>query len=442
MGHMLKTSERLQQGAKLYYQQFMSKVAVDMNNKPNVDYPNKIERYYFKEVIYLTNEKAEIVLSFRTYYKKVEGYRQYNYHKYRVLSNTLYKEKFVSIKVDLNPIALNNLKNNSITYVSMNATGIISAIRPVECYPTWAQKVFLDAIHKSESERLNKIFQERMSSIASKIKKAENIKSENLKLIENELENQRLLEQKQIRIICKSIKLGFKTHKFLRLILSLGLNNLYFRYRHLKLKAEKLQFIISDSIAKKESLIIESHKIENQLTDLKNEKLVAEANGKFILMAEDEQYVFDSKNIFQPFKDSFAEINIQEGKPLILKPVYKYFIEHHNVEKEELDEFVDLDESKIESFKGLSVIGLFIIRNVETESLYLGYSFDIEKSVKSIFKKNKPKNRFMLKEYNESNNEDKKELFKIKVYLTKNEQDLFEKYKLLNCKYDTIFIRF
>ena len=60
MGHMLKTSERLQQGAKLYYQQFMSKVAVDMSNKPNVDYPNKIERYYFKEVIYLTNEKAVI----------------------------------------------------------------------------------------------------------------------------------------------------------------------------------------------------------------------------------------------------------------------------------------------------------------------------------------------------------------------------------------------
>ena len=181
---MIRTSERLKQGASLYYQQFIAKVSDEKRNYPTVNYPNKVDKCYFQRINQLTGSKIEVIFLQRTYYKKVEGYRQVNYQKYRILSGTLYKEKYVSIKLDLTPTSLNNLRYHADSDISRNALGIISAINQVDCYPSWAQTEFLNLIHKKTVEKINNDAKTKRTNSDTSIKNEEARKKANKNAIE------------------------------------------------------------------------------------------------------------------------------------------------------------------------------------------------------------------------------------------------------------------
>ena len=432
---MIKTSERLKQGASLYYQQFITKVSDEKRNYPTVNYPNRVDKRYFQCINQLTDSKIEVIFLQRTYYKKVEGYRQVNYQKYRILSRTLYKEKYVSIKLDLTPTSLNNLRHHADSDMLRNALGIISAIDQVDCYPPWAQTEFLNLIHKKTVEKINYDARtERINSDTS-IKNEEARKRENKIAIETALKNEKALKECLLKIIAKSIDAGFAEHKIIKAIFTLGIFNLYRIHKTLKKKAEKIQTKLDNAIKRKESLINESHTIEDRLVSLKNAREELEVEIAYSFKVEEQQHALDNSNVSQPFSESFLNNQVSKDVPQLLKSNYEYNIEQFTIEKENLIGFVDLKSEKIQFLKGLNVIGVYAVRNIETGSMFIGFSLDIEKSINEMFSNYVPNNVHMLKEYKKSKNEDKSILFEIKVRMVKTKEELLKEYKM----FDKIF---
>ena len=436
---MIRTSERLKQGARIYYQQFIGKVAESKHSYPSVDYPNKVDRFYFQRVSEISDSKVEIVFLQRTFYKKVEGYRQVNYQKYRILSNTLYKEKNVSIKIDLTPTSLNNLKHHINKDVEKNALGIISAISRVDCYPSWAQSEFLDLIHKATEEKINNEAKLKRSYSDSDIKNEEKRKNANKKSIELSLKSEEKTKEDIIKTIKKVAAIGFGEHKVLKTIFTLGINNPYWKYRHLKRKAEKLQSKLDTIIINKNSLIIESHNIEDQLVKLKNARTELEADIAYQIKIEKLQHALDNSNISQPFYESFVNTRIEKDHIQKVDPTYEFNVEEFRVESVNLEGFVDIDNKNIATLKGLNIIGVYAVRNVETSSIYIGLSFDVEKSISGMFNNYVPIHPLMLKEYQESKLEDKTKLFETKIKMVSSKEELTKEFarfdEMFNGKY-------
>ena len=439
---MIRTSERLRQGASLYYQQFTAKVSDEKRNYPTVNYPNKVERCYFQRINQLSGSKIEVIFLQRTYYKKVEGYRQVNYQKYRILSGTLYKEKYVSIKLDLTPTSLNNLRYHGDSDISRNALGIISAINQVDCYPSWAQTEFLNLVHKKSVEKINNDAKAKRTSSDSSIKNEEARKKANKSSIEAAIKNEKSLKENLLKVIAKSIDAGFAEHKIIKAILTLGIYNLYRIHKHSKVKAEKIQTKLDNAIKRKESLINESHKIEDQLVSLKNARAELEAEIAYLLKIEEQQHALDNSNISQPFSESFINNPISKDPVQLIKSNYEYNVEKFEVEKENLNGFVDLKNENIKKLEGLDVIGVFAIRNTESGSLYIGFSLDVEKSINEMFSNYIPTNALMLKEYKESKVEDKTLLFEIKIRMVKTKEELLKEYKMFDKVFNGRYVRY
>ena len=436
---MIKTSERLKQGARLYYQQFTSKIDELKRNYPTVNYPNKVDRFYFHRISEITNLYVVVIFLQRTYYKKVEGYRQVNYQKYRILSGTLYKDKIISIKLDLTPTSLNNLKYYSDSEIGKNAIGIISAINRVDCYPSWAQSEFLDLIHKKTVERIIDSANSKRSSIDLNIKNEEKRKKANKYFVEEILKTEKTTKDNILKILKKAVDAGFADHKVLKSVLTLGVYNLDKKYNHLKMKAEKLQAKLDFIISKRNSLIAESHEIEDQLVNLKNSRAELEADVEHQLKTEEQQHAMDNSNISQPFCESFIDTKVERVPPQTIKSNFEYITEEFHVNQEDLTDFVSLADKNIAKLKGLDVIGAYAIRNTETGSFYIGLSLDVEKSISEMFVNFVPTHSLMLKEYTESKLKNKTNLFKIKIKMVSSKEQLVKKYiefeKAFNGKY-------
>ncbi len=436
---MIRTSERLKEGASLYYQQFITKVEESKRTCPYVNYPNKVERLYFQRVSEISSSKVEVVFLQRTYYKKVEGYRQVNYYKYKILSKTLYKEKYVSKKLDLTPASLNNLKNHSDSDIARNALGIISGIQQVDCYPSWAQSEFLDLIHKITIARIDDEATSKRNISDTNIKNEEIRKKANKKLIEAVLKSEKTIKEDIIKTIRKALRAGFAEHKVLKAILTLGICNLYRKHKRLKIKAEKLQRKLDNTISRKHSLITTSHEIEDQLVSLKNSRAELEADIAYQIKVEEHQYALDNSNISQPFFESFIDTKVKKDSPQKIEPTYEYNIEEFHINQEDLMGFVSLANENIVKLKGLDIIGVYAVRNNEIGSTYIGLSLDVEKSVSEMFVNFVPSHPLMLKEYKESKLEDKTNLFVIKIKMVNTKDQLINEYiefdKAFNGKY-------
>ena len=436
---MIRTSERLKQGARLYYEQFMNKTSKEIHKYPEVNYPEKVEKVFFQRINKVTETKIEIVFYQRTYYKKVEGYRQINYQKHRILSETLFKEKNFSVKLDVTPLSLANLKIHQNINVSNNALGIISCIDEVECYPTWAQIKFLDLIHTNVVGQIKTEAKVKMANSDNAIDNKEKEKKANSKLIETETYNENHIKRRMISLIKKSINAGFVKYKVLKTILSLGIYNPYWTYKSSKIKAARLQIELDESKKNKERLIHQSHEIEDSLIDLKNKRVLLEANINKLLDEEEHQYSLDKDNIAQPFLDNWSNYR-PDKKPLIKHEVnYEYNIIPFKIDEKNYTNFVNPDNENIYELYGLGIIGVIIIRNIETSSIYIGYSMDIGRSFNKLFKNFIPTNKLMLTEYRNSKIEDKTKLFEVKIKMVKDNQELLDTYflfdNLFNGKY-------
>lgn len=437
---MIKTSERLKKGADLYYQRFFANINEEKRQFPTINYPDKVDKYYFNRLDSLGGTKIEVVFLQRTFYKKVEGYRQVNYQKHRILSNTMYKDKFVSIKFDVTPTALNNLRHHTENYVSKNALGIISATKNVTWYPAWAQTEFLDLVHKKTLETINNDAKTKRNMSDSAIKKQESLKCDKFSTIANVIKLEKALKAKISKTIIKSIEAGFAKHKVFKTIFTLGIYDLNRIHKHAKMKAEKLQVRLDHSIVRKESLIKESHEIEDGLVILKNLRSELEADIEQLLKIEDQQYALDKSNISQAFSEVLDENVISRIVAQQSQPNYTYHNEVFNIKSENLQGFVNVKDEKIDKLKGLDVIGAYAIRNIETGTIYMGISFDVEKSMATLFSNDAPLNPIMRKEYQRSNRENKTSLFEVKVAIAKTKSELLEQYTKLEQAYCGKFV--
>lgn len=432
---MIRTSERLKQGADLYFQRFLISVADEKRSFPTVSYPDKIDRFYFYRIDVLSSSEVEVILLQRSFYKKVEGYRQVNYQKYRILSSTLYKDKYVSIKLDVNTTSLNNLKYHSDRYISRNALGIISAIKNVTCYPTWAQSELLDLVHKNAVEKIDNGAKAKRSASDISIKNEESRKKLNICSIKHECKTQEKLKGMILKNISKSISSGFANHKLAKAIFTLGFYDLKRICKQSKAKAEKFQNRLDNSISRKETLMKESREIEDCLANLKHERAELEVEIKNSYIAEEQQQALDISNISQPFSEFFTEHKINKPASQLIKPNYEFSPDAFEVKKENLEGFVNLNDERISRLKGLDVIGVFAIRNSETGSFFTGISFDLWKSVSIMFVNFVPIDQNMLKEYKVSKAEDKSSIFTINIKIVKTENELFNDY----IKFDEMF---
>ncbi len=439
---MIKTSERLKQGSALYYQQFIANVDDSKRNWPKVNYPSKADKFYFQRVSEISSSKVEVVFLQRTYYKKVEGYRQVNYQKYRILSNTLCKDKYVTKKLDLTPAYMNNLKYHLDSDIAKNALGIISGISRCDCYPSWAQSEFLDLIHKETIRMINNEAKTKRSNSDSDLIKEENRKKAKKSSIEILIKKEKKLKKNIIRTIKKALDAGLAEHKVLKAILTLGFNNLYRKYKHLKMKAEKLQIKLDSTISNKNSLITESQKIEDQLVVLKNARAELDAEIDYQIKVEEQQFAMDKSNISQPFFESFIDTIIEKDLPNKIESIYEYNIEEFHADLDNLKEFVTLENENIIKLKGLNVNGVYAIRNNETETIYIGASLDVEKSISEMFANFVPTHPLMLKEYKNSKLEDKNNLFEVRVKMANSKEQLFNDYIAFDKIYNGKFIHY
>ena len=141
-------------------------------------------------------------------------------------------------------------------------------------------------------------------------------------------------------------------------------------------------------------------------------------------------------------RDIFDDEEIPFEKPKALKAKYEYNMETFRANPKNLDGFINVYDESIKKMKGLDIIAVYVIRNIETNSFYLGLSLDMEKSISKAFSYSLPKNLAMLKEYKNSKLENKSSLFEIKMKIATSKDELLKGYRTFNREFRGKFIRY
>ena len=180
----------------------------------------------------------------------------------------------------------------------------------------------------------------------------------------------------------------------------------------------------------------------DQLVELKNSRAELEANIAYLIKLEEQQYDFDNSEPIPPFAEPVTSNIVIKDSVTLIKPEYEYNIETFEVDSESLKGFVSIKNENIEKLKGLDIIGVYTVKNNETNSFYIGFTLDVEKSVREMFNNCVPTHPMMMKEYKESKIEDKSLLFEIKIKMVKTMSELLDAYLLFDKSFNGKFVHY
>ena len=426
---MITTRERLMKGANLYYLKYSGNIKAQMSNWPSVNYPNKVCKTYFDKVRNTSKNQITVYFKKRTYYKKVEGYRQVNYTKYRILSNVLCKDSDFSINIEASAFSFKNLKTNPDPEISSNALLIIAGSEIIDFFPDWAQTTFLQYIHDDE---VMKITNNLKSKSARYIQDVKNIDSSKKKTIEMIELNKKLVSDSNDLLhnsFNPMINMGFKKTSMIKRLLTFGIANSKRKFNKEKKKVAALQFELDIAKDVDEEYIKKYIKEEDRYVKAKNDLANIENDSKYLLEVENEQFAYDMSNVSQPFKEKYRDKNVQKKEVEVYRPKYLFELEEPKKIIFDQSDFSSLDAFDYSSLKGMSIMGIYLIRNLITDLCQIGISFDL---YRSIFD-------YTNKELSKDNSADVCDL-EIKLIMVKSEAEMSEKFAEYFEKYDSHFI--
>ena len=152
-------------------------------------------------------------------------------------------------------------------------------------------------------------------------------------------------------------------------------------------------------------------------------------DSKYLLEVENEQFAYDMSNVSQPFKEKYRDKNVQKKEVEVYRPKYLFELEEPKKIIFDQSDFSSLDAFDYSSLKGMSIMGIYLIRNLITDLCQIGISFDL---YRSIFD-------YTNKELSKDNSADVCDL-EIKLIMVKSEAEMSEKFAEYFEKYDSHFI--
>lgn len=422
---MLNTESRLLEGAKLYYSRAKAKIESEMRNPPSIRYPEKITRNYFNRVEDRGKGEYAAVFFQRTFYKKIERYRQVNNVKYPIYSAPLWKDKEVAIKIRPNPSLFNELKNNDNSDLAKNAMIIISCFADPKLYPSWAQEEFLSLVHSAKSKEIADKAKLETETANAELSVVTNSRAHSETELASLIKQMQSLEAAMRKRLQKAIKSGFHQHKYLATVFSLGLASPKRKAVRSKKKASSLQRELTSVVDQyEESLIAYKKNVEREAT-CKDALSQAEALNAYAKELEDAQYAFDKSNIHQPF---IGAIPPQDPpKPTWPKAELKY--NYQTLVKEptgDMSGFAPFDDPSFTKYIGFEVVGVLVIHNKETNAFMAGVTLDVGASLTNLAKAKK--GRYHDKEMRSQAKaaHSKTDLFEVLVLINSNKDSLLE----------------
>lgn len=357
----------------------------------------------------INSRNTKITFKQTKYYRTVERYVTQYYVKYPVYSDWKTKTKNISKSIKLTNAELESLNVNDDDLIREFADEIINKINIEELFPSWYIKKYIKFGYEEKIKELD-------SEQNDYVRNGENRQNENKKNITKynngiqELNEKNIkLNKKKIRAQHKIEKIGKAKKSIFLYIISMGIYyslNSQKRLEKFKRQHDQLRTQIDENMAKISQLERNIEISTKNIETIKNNIIVTIKN---------------IENKKECEKEKCANL-ISQVKPL----QDQYIID---------DSFQPL--KLLSGFEYKKIIGCYVIHNKEKDKYYVGQSKDILRRLKQHFRGTMPNNIIFAEDYYSSKQENKDDLFEIKIIECSTKDELDRKEKNLIEFYDS-----
>lgn len=383
---MKTTRERLFKACSIYVKELRLDALAKKRMYPSVKPGTTVIRKYFKTAEFnAKNNKLKITFNQCTFAVKILRYRQVNYVKYPVYSSPYIKsEKDVSEIIELTPSTVEDvLYGNSKVEIRENADLILATIGIIEFFPKSLQKTLIDYIHEANVNALKRDYYDKVMKSKNAVESIE-YKLEGTKdKLKKELDTKKKINERIELLVRKQICNAYKSDNTFLYLISFGLIS---KNRALKRGRKKVNKHVKKRIEISESIfndIQNANTLEEQYWEevYKYDKLINEV--KFLKAVEQTQYDFDKSNISFPYLENRLikdpdRLEVKKKTPKLYKSETQ-----KNVEFDEEIEFKKIKDFDIDKYLGLSIKGMFVLKNNNDVYVYVsrdaGIDFEIIK---------------------------------------------------------------
>lgn len=403
---MKTVKERLVDGINIYLSNFEECNDKERNNYPNINYPERIKKYFFDNV-HVKGKNIHVVFLEVTYYQIIVGYTQINYHRYKDLSEVLEKTRYVEIKTPLDEYYY--LLNADDEDVKKSAYAIAFTMyknKITTKLPLWASSKAIEVNNQYIFETTKNEYKSSLLKYKSKIRDIKN----DITIVEHEICNCGIidfkLKGKFTKNLHKIAKLGFLRNKVLIAILSFGLYNPYLLYKIMIKRTNKLFGYIIYNFEKREKRILEYAEDVKSLENANYELNVFDNEFEKDKEQENVCYKFDQETIKNGTDINSCCFEIIKAKKVsIIEFKHKYESFKYNYEKYPSIPFSVINETSLNKYLGLDLCTCYILKNILEKTYYVGFSFHTGDLVYKLLKNNINQKNSLFKRLEERNKE-------------------------------------
>lgn len=343
------------------------------------------------------------------HYRTIERYITKNHVKYPIYSDWKEKSKTISRSLKLTNEELESLECNEDSLISQFARYIVVNLNDEDLYPSWFIADMLENEYDKVCSKAKQDFEKFKKEKQEIIQNAEYVMGFALLRIDRERTKQDELIQLKDKYQGRLDKIMSAPKSVWRSILTLGIYNFYKSGKRQTKFKEKI-CLIENQIQKilAEMEFYSNEKKEGELLLKKTKKELEQAqNDLNELLEKEEQKHKEKLQSIKPLEDN-ACVGDDSFMPLKM--------------------FIGITYEKI--------VGCYVIRNREKDKYYVGQSKDVLRRIKQHFKGTVPNNVIFAEDYYTSLQENKEDLFEVKIISCQTKDELDQMEKQLISKYN------